>query len=84
MLDLKDPASADVARRLILDVQVVVENKRPGVMERLGLGYAQVHRDHPSLVYCSISAFGRQGPRASERGFAREASTSRCRLLPGS
>jgi crotonobetainyl-CoA:carnitine CoA-transferase CaiB-like acyl-CoA transferase len=68
-LNLKDPAGAEVARRLILDSDVVVENNRPGVMERLGLGYAQLRELHPALVYCSISAFGQSGPRASEGGF---------------
>jgi crotonobetainyl-CoA:carnitine CoA-transferase CaiB-like acyl-CoA transferase len=69
VLDLKDPASLAVARRLILDSDVVVENNRPGVMDRLGLGHAQLRGEHPGLVYCSISAFGQQGPRATEGGF---------------
>ncbi len=69
VLDLKDPASAAFARSLILECDVVVENNRPGVMGRLGLGYAQLKEEHPDLVYCSISAFGQEGPRASEGGF---------------
>ncbi len=69
VLDLKDPVSAEIARRLILDCDVVVENNRPGVMDRLGLGYAQLKAVHHKLVYCSISAFGQAGPRASEGGF---------------
>jgi crotonobetainyl-CoA:carnitine CoA-transferase CaiB-like acyl-CoA transferase len=69
VLDLKDRASADIARRLVLDCDVVVENNRPGVMDRLGLGYPQLHEQHPALVYCSISAFGQSGPRAKEGGF---------------
>jgi crotonobetainyl-CoA:carnitine CoA-transferase CaiB-like acyl-CoA transferase len=69
VLDLKDPESTEIARRLILDCDVVVENNRPGVMDRLGLGYAQLRELHPRLVYCSISAFGQEGPRASEGGF---------------
>lgn len=68
-LDLKDPASAALARRIALDCDVVVENNRPGVMERLGLGYASLASERPSLVYCSISAFGQTGPRATEGGF---------------
>jgi crotonobetainyl-CoA:carnitine CoA-transferase CaiB-like acyl-CoA transferase len=68
-LDLKDPASAAIARRLVLDSDVLVENNRPGVMERLGLGYAALSKEKPSLVYCSISAYGQQGPRATEGGF---------------
>ena len=69
VLDLKDPASARIARRLALDCDVVVENNRPGVMERLGLAYRQLAADKPSLVYCSISAYGQTGPRATEGGF---------------
>ena len=69
VLDLKDAESARVARALALDCDVVVENNRPGVMERLGLGYASLAREKPSLVYCSISAYGQDGPRAKEGGF---------------
>ena len=69
VLDLKDPSSAQVARRLALDCDVVVENNRPGVMQRLGLSHAQLSPLKPSLVYCSISAYGQTGPRATEGGF---------------
>jgi crotonobetainyl-CoA:carnitine CoA-transferase CaiB-like acyl-CoA transferase len=69
VLDLKDPASAAIARALALDCDVVVENNRPGVMERLGLSYAALSAQKPSLVYCSISAYGQSGPRATEGGF---------------
>jgi crotonobetainyl-CoA:carnitine CoA-transferase CaiB-like acyl-CoA transferase len=69
VLDLKNAAHADVARRIVLDCDVVVENNRPGVMNRLGLGYAALSADKPSLVYCSISAYGQTGPRAAEGGF---------------
>ena len=69
VLDLKDPAAAGIARRLVLDSDVLVENNRPGVMDRLGLGYAQLSKLKPSLIYCSISAYGQVGPRATEGGF---------------
>jgi crotonobetainyl-CoA:carnitine CoA-transferase CaiB-like acyl-CoA transferase len=69
VLDLKDAECAAIARRLVLDSDVVVENNRPGVMDRLGLGYAALAAQKPSLVYCSISAFGQTGPRAAEGGF---------------
>ena len=69
VLDLKDPESAAIARRLVLDCDVLVENNRPGVMDRLGLGYAALSKEKPSLVYCSISAYGQTGPRAKEGGF---------------
>ncbi|NPC58527.1 CaiB/BaiF CoA transferase family protein [Caenimonas soli] len=68
-LNLKDAADLEVARKLVKDADVVVENNRPGVMERLGLGFASFRDEHPSLVYCSISAFGQTGPRAEEGGF---------------
>lgn len=69
VLDLKDPESARIARALALDSDVLVENNRPGVMDRLGLGYAQLSAQKPSLVYCSISAYGQTGPRSREGGF---------------
>lgn len=68
-LDLKDPADKAFARSLILDADAVVENNRPGVMQRLGLGWDSFRGSKPQLVYCSISAFGQSGPRAGEGGF---------------
>lgn len=68
-LDLKDPADNAVAVRLIENADVVIENNRPGAMQRLGLGYERFADGAPSLVYCSLSAFGQQGPRAAEGGF---------------
>jgi crotonobetainyl-CoA:carnitine CoA-transferase CaiB-like acyl-CoA transferase len=68
-LDLKNAADKARARELVLCADVVIENNRPGVMERLGLGYASFRDDNPALVYCSISAFGQEGPRAQEGGF---------------
>lgn len=68
-LNLKDPADAALARQLILDADVVVENNRPGVMDRLGLGFASMREHKPTLLYCSISAYGQSGPRAGEGGF---------------
>ncbi|MBI2314158.1 MAG: CoA transferase [Betaproteobacteria bacterium] len=69
VLDLKQPEDREAARTLALSADVVVENFRPGVLERLGLGYAALSKEKPSLVYCSISAFGQSGPRAQEGGF---------------
>ena len=48
---------------------MLIENNRPGVMERLGLGYEDLSGINPKLVYCSISAYGQSGPRATEGGF---------------
>jgi crotonobetainyl-CoA:carnitine CoA-transferase CaiB-like acyl-CoA transferase len=69
VLDLKDPASRDAARALVLDADVLIENSRPGVMQRLGLGWDWFRERKPTLVYCSISAFGQDGPRGTEGGF---------------
>jgi crotonobetainyl-CoA:carnitine CoA-transferase CaiB-like acyl-CoA transferase len=57
-LDLGDPVDLARARELAAEADVVVENFRPGVMERLGLGDAQLRVSHPGLIYCSISGFG--------------------------
>jgi crotonobetainyl-CoA:carnitine CoA-transferase CaiB-like acyl-CoA transferase len=57
-LDLKDPADLALARELCARADVVVESFRPGTIDRLGLGYDDVARDNPAVVYCSISAFG--------------------------
>ncbi len=69
VLDLKNPEHKKRARALILGADVVVENNRPGVMDRLGLGYASLKAEKPGLIYCSISAFGQTGPRSGEGGF---------------
>jgi CoA:oxalate CoA-transferase len=61
-LNLKNPASLEAARRLIARSDVLVENFRPGVMTRLGLGYAEVKSLKPDIVYCSISGYGQSGP----------------------
>jgi formyl-CoA transferase len=69
VLDLKDAAGLDAARKLALSADVVIENFRPGVMARFGLDHATLAKDKPALVYCSVSAFGQTGPRATEGGF---------------
>jgi formyl-CoA transferase len=69
VLDLKSPAGLEMARSLVLSADVLVENYRPGVLGRLGLGYEPLAALKPSLVYCSISAFGQTGPRSGEGGF---------------
>jgi crotonobetainyl-CoA:carnitine CoA-transferase CaiB-like acyl-CoA transferase len=69
VLDLTKPAACEVARELIARADVVVENFSSGVMKKYGLDYASVAPDNPRVVYCSISAYGRQGPFASRPGF---------------
>jgi crotonobetainyl-CoA:carnitine CoA-transferase CaiB-like acyl-CoA transferase len=68
-LNLKDAGDIELARRLIANADVLLENNRPGVMDRLGLGYADLRARNPRLLYCSISAYGQSGPRAQEGGF---------------
>ena len=68
-LNLQDDRGRQVFRRLLETADVVVENFRPGVMERLGLGYAELVQERPSLVYCSISGFGGTGPYRNRGGF---------------
>src|SRR5882757_7355021 len=68
-LDLSLPEGREIARRLIATADVVVENFSAGVMERLGLDYASVSARNPRLIYCSISAFGREGELAQRAGF---------------
>ena len=68
-LDLKDIDQQQIAKDLVTRADVLLENSRPGVMERLGLGYEAVQALNSKLVYCSISAFGQSGPRSREGAF---------------
>ena len=70
VLDLKIPAAVEVARDLARRSDVVVENFRPGVMQRLGLDYATLAADNPRLIYCSISGYGQTGPSATKPAYA--------------
>ncbi|MCI0547848.1 MAG: CoA transferase [Candidatus Rokubacteria bacterium] len=68
-LNLKAPEGRDILRRLIAKADVVVENFRPGTMERLGVGFEALRAGNPRLVYCSISGFGESGPEAHRPGY---------------
>jgi succinate--hydroxymethylglutarate CoA-transferase len=68
-LDLKDPDAIARILDLIANVDVVVENYRAGVLERLGLGYDALSARNPKLVYCSISGYGQTGPYAKKGAF---------------
>ena len=63
-VDLKSPGAGEVLRPLIERADVLVEQFRPGVMERLGLGYGELYEVNPRLIYCSITGYGKEGPRA--------------------
>jgi crotonobetainyl-CoA:carnitine CoA-transferase CaiB-like acyl-CoA transferase len=61
-INLKSPAGKEVFHRLVATAEVVVENFRPGVMDRLGLGYEALRKAKADLIYCAISGFGKDGP----------------------
>jgi CoA:oxalate CoA-transferase len=69
-LDLKTPGAIDLIRRLAGRADVVIENFRPGVLERAGLGYADLAADNPGLVMASVSGFGQDGPEAGRAAYA--------------
>ncbi|MBP2235538.1 crotonobetainyl-CoA:carnitine CoA-transferase CaiB-like acyl-CoA transferase [Sinorhizobium kostiense] len=68
-LNLKTESGRDALKRLIETADVFVENYRPGAFEALGLGYEELRERNPSLIYCSISAFGSTGPRREQTGY---------------
>ena len=68
-LDLKDPGDLEVCKKLALEADVFIENYRPGVAGRLGLGYDVLSKLNPRLVYCSVSGFGQTGPYGPRGGF---------------
>jgi crotonobetainyl-CoA:carnitine CoA-transferase CaiB-like acyl-CoA transferase len=68
-LDLKHAQGKDIFKRIVAEADVLVENFRPGVMDRLALGYDVLRAVRPSLVYCAISGFGKDGPFASRPAY---------------
>lgn len=65
-IDLKRPEGLDLCLRMIDRMDVLIENFRPGTMDRLGLGYSSASQRNPRLVYCSISGYGQNGPSRDE------------------
>lgn len=68
-LNLKDPRAREIARQLALDADVVVENYRPGVLEKWGLGYEQLRAVNPALIMVRLSGYGQTGPMKDQPGF---------------
>jgi len=68
-LDLKAPEGVEVLKRMVATADVLIENFRTGTMESFGLGYDTLAAINPRLVYCSVSAFGRTGPRKDAAGY---------------
>jgi crotonobetainyl-CoA:carnitine CoA-transferase CaiB-like acyl-CoA transferase len=69
VVDLQQEAGKEILRRLVAKADILVENYRPGVMERLGLGYAALSAINPRLIYCAISGFGLTGPLRDKPSF---------------
>ncbi len=68
-LDLQKPAAVEIVKRLVANTDVVMENFRAGVMDRLGIGYAALSEINPRLIYCAVSGFGQTGPYSNEAGY---------------
>ncbi|MDE2780641.1 MAG: CoA transferase [Chloroflexota bacterium] len=68
-LDLKTDSGRETARKLALESDVLIENFRPGVMDRLGLGYEELASANPRLVYCSLPGFGEHHPDRNRQGW---------------
>jgi len=68
MVDLKNPAGASVIKRLVKSFDVVLEQFRPGVMDRLGAGYQELRAENPRIIYCSITGYGQDGPYRDRAG----------------
>src|ERR1700722_5533411 len=69
VVDLQQEAGKEILRRLVATADILVENYRPGVMDRLGLGYAALAEINPRLIYCAISGFGLSGPLRDKPSF---------------
>ncbi len=67
-LDLKRPGAKEIVLDLLQEYDIVVEQFRPGVMSKLGLGYKEVKKVNPAVIYCSITGYGQSGPYASRAG----------------
>jgi len=69
-IDLTKPAGQRIVTELCKNADILVENYRPGVADRLGLGYASLIEENPEIIYCSITGYGQTGPAAQRRAYA--------------
>jgi CoA:oxalate CoA-transferase len=69
-IDLSQQAGLEIVLKLVQTADVIVENYRPGVAARLGIGYGDVKEINPGVIYCSISGYGQDGPAANRRAYA--------------
>lgn len=68
-IDFKDPEQLDQLKKLCTQADILIENYRPGVLKKIGLGYDDLKKLNPQLIYCSISGFGQKGPYATKGAF---------------
>src|SRR6185503_19416637 len=68
-LDLQKPEAIKIVKQLAAQADVVMENFRPGVMDKLGIGYAALSAINPRVIYCAISGFGQTGPARNGAGY---------------
>ena len=67
-LNLKKPAAVEAVKKLVMEYDIVVEQFRPGVMDKLGVGYEELRKVNPRLIYCAITGYGQSGPFAMKAG----------------
>jgi len=68
-LNLSDPEGQALAKRLLADCDILVENFKTGTLAKYGLGYEELHKEFPKLIYCSVTGFGQTGPYANRPGY---------------
>ena len=68
-LNMKEPEAQEIAKKLALDADIIIENYRPGVLEKWGIGYAQLHAINPATIMVRLSGYGQTGPLAGLPGF---------------
>ena len=67
-LNLKHPEAIAIVKQLVKEYDIVIEQFRPGIMDRLGLGYEELKKENPALIYCSLTGYGQTGPMAKAAG----------------